>query len=149
MVSAIDCQIANVARDNIAECLYINMINIFEKIVTMVYYHCHNRWYDQDLEYGKTIFYLSSYTMIIYNSCLHIFFPRLPKLSAFYIITPFVATALCIFCFFPKKKLDTLMTELTNKEKRLAKSVFWGAMLFTGFFFLVSEIIQAVLYNET
>ena len=149
MVSAIDCQIANVARDNIAECPYINMINIFEKIVTMVYYHCHNRWYDQDLEYGKTIFYLSSYTMIIYNSCLNIFFPRPHTLSAFDIIFPLAATAVCILVFLPKRKLDTLMTELTDKEKRLAKSVFWGAMLFTGFFFLVSEIIQAVLYNET
>ena len=121
------------------------MKNFIERIIAMMYYHCHNRYWDRGMEYPSLIIYISVYVMMVYVSGMSVLFPLAYKPAVFSFAFPFFSSVICLLVFLPKKKMDLLITVLTEKEKHMAKFVFWGIFYMTFFFCIFAIVLHKYL----
>lgn len=105
------------------------MKNFIERIIAMMYYHCHNRYWDRGMEYPSLIIYISVYVMMVYVSGMSVLFPLAYKPAVFSFAFPFFSSVICLLVFLPKKKMDLLITMLTER-----KSIWLN--LYSGGFFI-------------
>ena len=115
-----------------------------EKVVTIIYYHCHFKYTFKGIEYYGTLQYIWILILFLCVSSCNLLFRRnwLSSLSHFYVCLVFsVVATLCIAILIPNKKIKNLMEELTEKEKSIAKYMFWGGYLGVSIILIMSFVL--------